>query len=129
MTHPVDELDENAFDLAAIWAELSLRRAGYVALTLEPGDATTYPIIIVAPGDHRVFQGGDNSAPQPHVRPEQNYRVAVGLSRCGTYPWRGQQLSWDYVAQKWADDHEWTGRVICRFLNTLSDKMKEASDG
>lgn len=109
MTHRVDELDAWVFDECAIDAKRGLDRERHAFIDLQPGDATTYKIVVVEyAGQHWV-----------------------GTSFGRLHPWNPEMnLHWDYVADKWVEDgREWTARVICRFLNTLSDKMKETSDG
>lgn len=110
MTHRVDELPDVEFLAAAEFAARDLADKGSAWVDLQPGDATTYKIAIIVTNSMR-FWVGTSFGPLYEWRPDSHYD-------CG------------YVADKWTEPrHEWTARVICRFLNTLSDKMKEASDG
>jgi hypothetical protein len=117
--HPVDELDPAEFEQPAAWAAASLKRCGYAYLHLTPGDATVYPIIIARPDRYWAYR---------EERTPTQYMVALSASFGAGYPWGGGHVDWGYAADKWTRDrHEWTARVIARFLSALSDALREAS--
>jgi hypothetical protein len=113
--HPVDRLAQSEFDGAANWAHAQLDKYGHAFVDLQPGDATTYKIVVVRPTSKVEY-------PNPTIDWDAN--MWVGTSFGPLYPWRGNTIHWDYAASKWtSDNHEWTGRVIARFLTTLAQRL------
>lgn len=118
-----DALDQGIFDDAATWAARQINRMGHAFIDLQPGDATTYKIAIVC--ETRVSQN--------EPVPDRIRHMWVATSFGQMYPFSGQGgYDWGYVMDHWLPYHpvrsqtaEWTARVIARFLNTLSDKLKE----
>jgi hypothetical protein len=106
MTHPVDDLGHRDFDARAREAADDLRCRYSALVTLEPGDATHYQISIVASA------------------PPRRYYVASNFG--ALYEWNPTEaVHWDYVASHFLDEpHEWTARILTRFLNTLREQMK-----
>ncbi len=104
----VDELDALAFMDAATDTVTALLDRGYAVVDLIPGDATHYQIFVIA-------------------TPERHDPYIVGLVGFGaTYPWRPSHVSLRYAQEKWGGDgasHEWTGAVVCRFLNAVAAQL------
>ena len=98
--HPVDELPQVEFDAAAARALTSLREKDHAFVDLSPGDATRYRIALVGEEEpHRLW-------------------VASNFGVLAILP--DTRLHWDYVSSHMLErEHEWTARVITRFLNTL----------
>lgn len=122
--HPVDELDQYEFDDKAAMAASMLAGHGHAFVDLQPGDATTYKIVVVQP--LIAFRLSDTGW---MLYPDTYW---VGTSFGPLYQWHPHNsghTSWDYVLSKWVAGNggtaEWTARVIARFLNTLRDRMKE----
>lgn len=114
--HPVDEIDQAEFDYAAGYAAISLAKLGSAFVVMEPGDGTSYKIALI----RRTAMGVDG--------PEIIERGLWMASTFGAlYPVNLEvRYHWDYVDSHFLDKpHEWTARVLARFLNTLADKMKE----
>lgn len=116
-THPVDQLDDAVFSNAARQISSDVRQFGYGEYVLVPGDATRYPFIFLPP--NREVLGSI-----PHeCRVSNDWMVIYAGSHGCAYPWGGRQMRWDYCADKWCQDrHEWTGRVVARLLNAVSDE-------
>lgn len=98
--HRVDDLSQVVFDQAAVAALVSLREHHYALVDLSPGDATRYRIAIVGEEEpHRLW-------------------IASNFGPLVILP--DTRLHWDYVSSHMLErEHEWTARVITRFLNTL----------
>lgn len=114
----VNQLDQHEFDEAAASAFRELRQRGASLTSLEPGDGTRYVVSIVQP-----------VRPPKHVLmpPTGEFlpRFFVCTSFGGLHEWSGQGLHWDYVAEKWVSNgHEWTARVLTRYLNTLGALLR-----
>ena len=106
-----------AIEHAAHRVALALIEQDTVSFDLVPGDATLYPLIIRKPGPVATNPGPRNDGTLHH----DEYLVVLGASFGGSYPWAGQQMHWDYCAQKWTPNgHEWTGRVMAAFLTALA---------
>lgn len=122
--HPVDLLDQWEFDDKATMAVSMLSEWGHAFVDLQPGDGTTYKIVVVQP---LLAAHPARSATGWTVVPDRYY---VGTSFGPLYPTplKGG-YHWDYVRSHFVHGEggtsEWTARVIARFLNTLSDKLKE----
>lgn len=100
--HPVDELPQLNFDAAAREALESLIENGHSFTDLSPGDATRYRIVVVA---HPLYT-------------DDAWWVASNFGGLAKVP--NMSLHWDYVSSHMLSrEHEWTARVITRFLNTL----------
>lgn len=101
--HRVDDLDQIVFDRAALTALASLhseREHAFVELC--PGDATRYQIAIIG------------------VEAFDRHYLLVATSFGPLVAWPDTKLHWDYVSSHMLDrEHEWTARVITRFLNTV----------
>lgn len=129
--HPVDRLDDHEFVSWAEHAAESLRTFGYAFVRLSPGDGTTYRITIVRPIEPEQWQRWEYQAEQPGKPPPHpstgDYYVATMFGPM--YPWSGQKPGdWGYVADKWAGGHEWTARVLHRFLCALRDAISIIDD-
>jgi hypothetical protein len=98
-------------DIAA-WQLRDPAHGGVATIVLHPGDATSYPIIVVGPSRNMGFGGGD-------------YLVCLASGFGRAYAWAGQPMHADYCADKWSSDGNlWTGVVIAEFLSALSDALK-----
>jgi hypothetical protein len=102
--HPADRLAQSEFDGAANWAHAQLVKFGHAFIDLNPGDATTYKIVVVRP----VYVG------QASPVIDEYSNMWVGTSFGPLYPWRGNKIHCG---------HEWTARVIARFLSTLAERL------
>lgn len=104
--HPVDDLKQYEFDAVAEQAASDLADHGAAFVLLQPGDATRYLITIVRD-------------------PRGRYWLASSFG--AIYEWSPEMTChWDYVSSHYLDrPHEWTARVLARFMQTLADKMKE----
>lgn len=124
MTHRVDELGDYEFNTVAQWAADQLAAFGACWVDLQPGDATTYKIVVVYPMARNIRDG---------IVPYRQASPWVGTSFGPLHPWNPEMhVDWDYVNEKWVPGMrghvEHTARVIARFLNILSDKMKETGN-
>ena len=115
----VNELPDRFTD-AAVWAANRLEHDGHAYVILEPGDATAYRVMIIAPSDEAWIGAG----PAPDRR---YYHVALSMGLGFGYDWAGYEVHPGYVVQKWtrarsgADYH--TACVLTRFLNTLAREI------
>lgn len=123
-THPVDQLDQGAFDVAAVNAAETLHEHGCAFVCLEPGDATRYQISIVRPREigeigFKLFDG----SPVHGWKMTDRYYVASSFG--ALYEWSPKfRVHWDYADSHFLDQHnEWTARVLARFLNTLAERI------
>lgn len=128
MTHPAEELQQFEFDELSTHAAAMLRGHGHAFVDLQPGDGTTYKIAVVQPLE-AAFQ-------HPEFCPS-GYKIVPGRYFVGTSfgplyptPLKGG-YDWGYVLDHFVHGNngtaEWTARVIARFLNALSDKLKEGT--
>lgn len=122
--HPVDLLDQLSFDVAAALADELLREFGYAFIDLQPGDGTTYKIVICQPREpgevgFKLFAG------EPVHGWRKTDRYWLGSSFGALYPWSPSSGNhWDYVDSHYLDkSHPWTARVLARFLSTLAERM------
>lgn len=105
------------FSAAAVWAANRLEHDGHAYVCLEPGDATSYRVMIIAPSDE-MWSG---TGPSPDRR---YYHVALSMGLGLGYDWPGYETDPRYVVEKWtrnlsgSDYH--TACVLTRFLNTLA---------
>jgi hypothetical protein len=126
-THPADELDQWEFDDKAAMAVSMLRGHGHAFVDLQPGDGTTYKIVVVQPlrAVHPM-----RSPTGWEIVPD---RYWFGSSFGHLYPMNPMGgYHWDYVRDHWLSDERsasapWTARVLARFLNALCDRL--AGDG
>lgn len=119
----VDALGQWEFDDKATMAASMLTGHGHAYVDLQPGDATTYKIVIVQP---LIAAHPGRSATGWTIYPDTYW---VGTSFGPLWQYSPKNLySWDYVADKWVPGQrahtEWTARVIARFLNTLREEMQ-----
>lgn len=125
MSHPADELDQYDFDDKATMAASMLKGHGHAFVDLQPGDGTTYKIIVVQP---LVPVHTHLSATGWEVYTHDTYWVATSFGPLYPTPLKGG-YDWGYVLGHFVHGDggtaEWTARVLARFLNTLSDKLKE----
>lgn len=122
-THRVDALADYEFDMAAAFAADQLRHHHHAFVSLSPGDATNYKIVIVQP---LVAAHQHPEYCPTGFKPVNEYWV--GTTFGALYQWNPDiRYTWDYVADKWIAGRpshgEWTARVICRFLNALRDAL------
>lgn len=127
MTHPVDELDQSEFDEKAEMARAMLAGHGHAYVDLQPGDATTYKIVVVQP---LIAVHPQQSETGWKIYPDTYW---VGTSFGPLSQWNPEaEMDWDYVCGKWViglrGHVEWTARVIARFLNTLAATMRNEDD-
>lgn len=128
--HPVDQLDQAAFDVAAVNAAETLNEHGCAFVHLEPGDATRYAISIVRPREigeigFKLFDG----SPVHGWKMTDRYYVATSFGPLYEFNPSGG-YDWGYVLSHWlphcqASYAEHTARVLARFLNTLAERMRE----
>jgi hypothetical protein len=96
----------------------------YAEVVFSPGDATLYRVIVARP--RNVTSITEDAVTHIGGLAERNYMVTLANPDFGrTYQWVGEPLHWDYVADKWTMKYngkadEWTGRVLCGFLNELA---------
>lgn len=117
----VNALDEYHFEEYAKFAKRQLEALNHAFIDLQPGDGTTYKIVIVRPSlETRV-----SSYHPTGFKLEEDAPYLVCTSFGPLYEWNSTMwMSWDYVADKWvADRREWTARVIARFLNRLRQEI------
>lgn len=129
MSHPVDELAEIEFETAAANAASMLAEFGYAWIDLQPGDATTYKIVIAQPREPgEVGFKLLNGEPVHGWARVNRYWVGTSFGPLYPTPLKGG-YQWGYVLDHFVHGDggtsEWTARVITRFLNALSDKLKE----
>jgi hypothetical protein len=129
--HRVDELGDYEFVTWAETARHQLALHGHAFVSLSPGDATNYKIVVVQPLEPKIMGWieATNEAVEGFEFVDQFW---VGSSFGPIYQWTpGWHVTWDYVHEKWTQGRkgtdEWTARVICRFLNALSNAMKGES--
>jgi hypothetical protein len=109
--HPVDQLNQAAFDELARLMTDDLRSDGYAIGALEPNDMTRYVFaVMLDKGNHCWFAN--------------SFGPLYQWARTGHTDW-GYVLS-HYIGEPQRGSAEWTARVISRFLNTLADKMRES---
>lgn len=97
---------------AAITAEaLSRREAARV--TLCPGDATRYDLVVVPPGEWHDREGNRHS--------DEGTVALVNFGR--VHPWSFFWVDDHYAAESWGAGNMHTGRVIAGFLNAVLDAM------
>lgn len=118
----IDELPADRFERPANWAAAMLAEYGYAYVILEPGDATNYRIMIIAPGTE--WHGSDV------VDQHRYYHVALSMGMGFGYDWAGHQLDPSYVASKWVVESRpgagyHAACVLTRFLNALADRLNQ----
>lgn len=122
--HPVDSLDQFEFDDKASMAASMLAGHGHAFVDLQPGDGTTYKIVVVQP---LIAAHSNRSATGWTIYPNA-YWVGTSFGPLYPTPLKGG-YDWGYVLEHFVYGNggtaEWTARVIARFLNALSEKFKE----
>lgn len=117
--HPADALGQFEFDDKAAMAASMLTRFGHAFVDLQPGDATTYKIVVVQP----LIAARDDGW---RIYPD-TYWVGTSFGQLYQFHPRHAPYSWDYVLDKWVGGEggtaQWTARVIARFLNTLAERI------
>lgn len=93
----------------------------YVVLT--PNDGTRYDVVITRRQFWLLNRDGEI------VRERLRGFLVTLTNLGGSYIWEGIQLRPDYVADKWCNGHEWTGIVLCEFLNVLVGNLPEDDRG
>lgn len=103
--HPAMQLDQVYFDLMCVPFSNHLSNHEYAHCVFEPDDGTRYEFVCAK----RI--GVLGGAPFVFAT---NYGPA--------YPWNGNpSIHPGYATEKWvANDNEWTGIVIARFMNTVA---------
>lgn len=121
--HPAESLPGKAFTNAAKSIVTQIQRHGFAEYVLVPGDATMYRFIFLAPG--RNIAGSTEDV----RRWQTDWMVMLCNFGLG-YPWGGQHMHWDYCSEKWTKDrNEYTGRIVARLLNAVSDEWAHVDNG
>lgn len=114
----VEALDQAHFDEYAEFAKRQLAEWGHAHVVLTPGDGTRYEIVIV----QMTVESGRPKGVGYRLEHADRYLMATNMGAMYEFV-PGGYFTWDYVCDKWvADDREWTGRVLARFLNRLGEE-------
>ena len=120
--HRAASLDGGLFAEAAAWASRRLYEHGSAYLALEPGDCTSYRIMIIAPSGE-MWSGRRTQGDYRY------YHVALSFGLGYGYDWAGHDLEPSYVATKWTHNQNgtdyYTACVLTRFLNALAALWKD----
>lgn len=107
----------NAIAAAAAVLADQLKAGPYAEVRMEPGDGTSYPIIVCRK-DRSVWSNSGRHN-------EHGYLVVLAADFGRSYPWGGQPVEPDYAALNWAvKGHVWTGTVMASLLSTLSADLE-----
>jgi hypothetical protein len=108
------------YSRVALLTAHKLRERHHARVILVPGDGTRYELSILSPG-----RAVSDIAPQFGEVIDYWW---VTLMRFGRgYPWSGYEVDWTYVAEKWADGHPHTAKVLAAFLSELASAIAQGS--
>lgn len=123
-------LDQSTYDNAAFMAAEQLRCEGSAWVALSPGDGTRYVFTIVQFPEGYVGDTADEDGNTMRKIRRKPGHYIVASSLAPAYEWHGGEVHFDYAMEKWSPrPNVWTAVAAARFLNALSERLKESVDG